>query len=64
MPEIAGPLIDYFSPTSTNECLAAIVKMLKPEYLKQAKDKLSRYSPTSWDHTFNEIFNYLKETNG
>jgi glycosyltransferase involved in cell wall biosynthesis len=52
MPEIAGDLIEYFNPLSTDECLAAIQAMLKPGAIDKAKAKLKAYKPTSWDQTF------------
>lgn len=55
MPEVAGNLIEYFSPASTEECLAAMQKMLRPESLKAAKGRIGNYKPVSWDETFNFV---------
>lgn len=55
MPEVAGDLISYFSPVSTEECLEAVSVMLQPKQLKAAKEKVKRYQPTSWDTTFETV---------
>lgn len=60
MPEIAGDLIDYFSPVSTDECLAAIKRLMTPVGLKRAKDSISKYKPTSWDETFEQVDRYVR----
>lgn len=61
MPEIAGNLIDYFDPTSTDECLEAMSKMLNSEYLKKAEKRIAKYTPRSWDQTFDEVNNAIME---
>lgn len=61
MPEIAGNLIDYFSPVSVDECLAAIVHMLQPKALTAAKNKTKQYTATSWDDTFKVVSAHIKE---
>jgi glycosyltransferase involved in cell wall biosynthesis len=55
MPEIAGDLINYFSPASADECLLAITKLIKPKNLKMAEEKLRKYKPTSWDSCFESV---------
>jgi glycosyltransferase involved in cell wall biosynthesis len=55
MPEIAGELIDYFSPTSTDECLGAMVKLLKPENRRDAQERIQKYKPASWDQSYDII---------
>lgn len=61
MPEVAGDLIDYFSPFSTDECLQSIKKLLLKSNLKSAKDKISTYKPTSWKDTYEEVHKAIKE---
>jgi glycosyltransferase involved in cell wall biosynthesis len=61
MPEIAGDLIDYFSPTSSDECLQAIIQLMDPAKRTAAKKKLKQYEPTSWDQTFKSVTMYSKE---
>jgi len=61
MPEIAGNLIDYFSPVSADECLAAIRHMLQPKALAAAKRKTKQYTTTSWDDTFKIVNAHIKE---
>jgi len=52
MPEIAGSLIDYFSPASTEECLGAIMGLTDPSKLADAKRRVRQYKITLWDETF------------
>jgi glycosyltransferase involved in cell wall biosynthesis len=61
MPEIAGDIIEYFSPTSTDECLAAISNLSSKEGLSAAKKRLSSYKPTSWEDTFETIDRLIRE---
>lgn len=62
IPEIAGDLIDYFSPYSTDECLSLIQKYLdkssRSEKEKHIKDK---YQPTSWADTRRQIVSYVND---
>jgi glycosyltransferase involved in cell wall biosynthesis len=55
IPEIAGDLLDYFSPVSSDECLRVIAHMLEPGNIKEATAKLSKYQTTSWDQTFKAV---------
>jgi len=55
LPEIAGDLISYFSPVSTDECLQSICDLLDSNNLRKAKQKIKNYKPTSWDETFGQI---------
>jgi glycosyltransferase involved in cell wall biosynthesis len=61
MPEIAGDLIDYYSPNSPDEILDSIVKYLKdPQLLKKKEaDIKQKYVPTGWDATFKQVEDYL-----
>lgn len=66
MPEVAGDLIEYFSPASSEECLEAITKMLQAGNLRIAKSKINKYKPISWDYTFkfvNQRIGELHEAN-
>lgn len=62
MPEVAGDLINYFSPCSTDECLAAINQLLSEDGLKKAIDKIVGYKTTYWDDTYKQVDNYIKES--
>lgn len=62
MPEIAGDIIPYFNPFSSDECLNAIVNLLKPNNLKKARESLKRYKPTSWNDTFKQVTALINET--
>lgn len=55
MPEIAGNLITYFSPDSSDECLSAIQALLSPKALALSRKNVKKYKPTSWNETFNEV---------
>jgi len=59
LPEIAGELINYFNPSSTDECLEAIVKLTNPITLKKAVEKIRNYKVTSWDDTFDAIWTII-----
>ena len=63
MPEIAGDIISYFTPTSTDECLSAIKNLLDKNNLKEAKKKLGNYKTTSWDETFLQIKGIIGDSN-
>lgn len=61
MPEVAGDLVTYFNPSSVEECLETIQNILKPDVLSLAKKKITQYKPTSWDQTFEQVNNFIKE---
>lgn len=61
MTEIAGDLIDYFDPASSDECLAAISRMLNSDYRAKATKKLAHYTPTTWNDTYQQVDNSMKE---
>ncbi|MDB5165266.1 MAG: glycosyltransferase [Candidatus Saccharibacteria bacterium] len=56
IPEIAGELLEYFSPYSVDECLHLILKYLDDERRTALEKKIhSNYSPTNWRHTFMQV---------
>jgi len=57
MPEIAGDLIDYYSPNDPEGLLEKIVLYLEnPELLKSKEDAIkAQYKPTSWDGSYNTV---------
>jgi len=61
MPEIAGSLINYFNPASTEECLGAIMELTNPSKLADAKRRVQQYKITSWDETFNTVERLIGE---
>jgi glycosyltransferase involved in cell wall biosynthesis len=61
IPEIAGNLIGYFSPSSPEACLGAIRKMMLPSQHKQYRDNIKKYKPVSWDQTFEQVKKAMKE---
>ncbi len=60
MPEVAGDVITYFTPSSTDECLAAIAELLSPSQLTEARSKLNKYKSVSWDTTFTHVKGFVK----
>lgn len=64
MPEVAKGLIDYFSPLSTDECLAALVKLLSKTEFEKAKSRISNYQITSWDDTYHQVNNAIMDVYG
>jgi len=53
IPEIAGDLLNYFSPNSTDECLKAIIAMMNNESRIESERRIMQeYQPTSWHHTY------------
>jgi glycosyltransferase involved in cell wall biosynthesis len=61
MVEIAEGITGHFSPYSSDECLAAIQKWLEPKALGAARKRTRQYKPTSWDDSFQQIYDYIKE---
>lgn len=61
MVEVAEGYVSHFSPLSSDECLAAIQQLLDPAALKQARTKVARYEQFSWDASFGQVNDYMKE---
>lgn len=61
MPEVAGDLITYFSPSSSDECLKSINDLLLPGKLDQARSRIGKYQTVSWDETFKQVRNSLRQ---
>jgi glycosyltransferase involved in cell wall biosynthesis len=61
MNEVAEGFVTRFCPVSTDECLAAIQKMLNPDTLEKARVHVSNYRQFSWDDSFKQVVSYLKE---
>lgn len=59
MPEIAGPIIDYFSPYSSDELLELMRAYSDTEHLASRIDAVASYKPYSWDVTSKEVAGYL-----
>lgn len=61
MPEIAGELIDYFSPNDPIKLLELITRYTdNPELLKAKEELIARkYQATSWDETFDEVSQFV-----
>ena len=61
MTEIAEGYVRHFSPASTDECLSVIHDMLNPETLVGLRMKCKEYKETSWDESYKQIRDYMKE---
>lgn len=56
MPEIAGDLIDYFSPYDTSALLEKVIKYLDARNLTVKETKIRQeYKPTSWNDTYQQV---------
>lgn len=61
LPEIAGDLIDYFSPYDTGSILSCIIKYLdKDTLLKKEKEIKENYKSTSWDEMFDKVDRFVR----
>ncbi|HSX27969.1 MAG TPA: glycosyltransferase [Candidatus Saccharimonadales bacterium] len=62
MPEIAGDLIEYFSPYDAGECLDLIVKYLDDKTL-HAKEKeiAAQYHQHSWDESYKQFDAFVQK---
>lgn len=61
MPEIAGNLIDYFSPYNTSELLERIVQYLDPKELSSKEKQIKEaYKPTTWKDMYTQVDNFLE----
>ncbi|PKL31189.1 glycosyltransferase family 1 protein [Candidatus Saccharibacteria bacterium HGW-Saccharibacteria-1] len=62
MPEIAGDLIDYFSPYNTGEILDCIIKYLDPDArLKKEEQISSNYRQTSWFDMYQVVSGFVSK---
>ena len=56
MPEIAGDLIDYFSPYDSGDCLDKLVEYLNPAKLAAAEARVrAEYKVQTWRASYEEI---------
>jgi len=61
IPEIAGDMIDYFTPYDAQACLDLMVKYLDSKTLQQKEAQIQQeYKPTSWQTTFEQVSSSLK----
>lgn len=61
LPEIAGNLVNYFNPASSDECLKGILHLLNPAELKKQTKELEKYQVTTWDDTYIQVNNHIRE---
>jgi len=56
MPEIAGDLLEYFSPFDPRSCLNLIRKYLAPEVRAAKETEIElRYSRVPWERTYRDV---------
>lgn len=57
VPEIAGELLDYFSPYNPEECLSVMVGYIQDPSLLESKQKriVRQYQTTSWQQTYQQV---------
>ncbi|HSX35099.1 MAG TPA: glycosyltransferase family 1 protein [Candidatus Saccharimonadales bacterium] len=60
MVEIAPGITQHFSPYSTDECLAAIQRLLDPKEYKAAQARAKQFKQTSWDDSYKQVKMYLE----
>jgi len=62
MPEIGGELVAYFSPNSTDECLAAIIDM-SDDLVRARYEQLinATYKKTTWHDTYMQVSKYMQK---
>src|SRR6185369_16418160 len=60
MVEIAEGHVAHFSPASSDECLAAVQRLLDPVALDEARERAARYTPFSWDASFAQLRAHLE----
>lgn len=62
IPEIAGDLLEYFSPYSVDGCLESITKFLDKKTLLQGEERIQKtYITTSWYDTAQQVQDALKK---
>lgn len=62
MTEIAGDLLDYYSPYNAGECLAVIKKYLDPKVLAAKEKQIKQhYKPYKWHHTFKQVDAFISK---
>lgn len=54
LPEVVGDGAVYFSPYSSDECLAALRELLDEKVRRKLEKKISKRTPASWDTTFRQ----------
>lgn len=59
--EMPKDCVIFFNPASTDECLAAITKMMQPDVLKKHRAAAKKYKLHSWDDSYNQVIKLLKE---
>lgn len=60
IPEIAGDLLEYFSPYSADECLHLLIKYLEEPRKQQIERAISAgYHATTWRNTYEQVLGTL-----
>lgn len=62
MPEVAGDIIDYFSPFDSGELLEKIIQYLDNKNLKSAENNINdKYKTTSWDDAYKQVVKLIEK---
>lgn len=62
MPEIAGDLIEYFSPYDSAGCLELIHKYLDDKTLQKKEAQIKKtYQPVTWDDTYDQVKEFVNK---
>lgn len=60
MPEIAGDLVEYFSPYDTSAILELVAKYLNNDVLRAKEKQIKKqYTPTSWQKMFEQVDEFV-----
>lgn len=59
--EMPKDCVLYFNPASTDECLAALQKLMQEKVLSSLKKSAEAYKPHSWDASYKQVLSILKE---
>lgn len=57
--EMPKDCVLFFNPASSDECLSAIVEMSKPATLKKYTANTKKYTPHSWDASYQQVLAIL-----
>lgn len=59
--EMPKDCVMFFNPASTDECLEALTEMMKPSVLKKYRNNAKKYTLHTWDDSFKQVVDILKE---
>lgn len=59
--EMPKDCVMFFNPASADECLAAMQEMMKPKVLEKYRNNAKKYTPHSWDMSYQQVLEILEE---